>query len=242
MYLFDGKDVSKLCLHHLRKQIALVGQEPRLFGGSIRDNICLGIDMKPTNAQIEAALNLANASTFVHALPEGIETDVGEKGSKLSGGQKQRIAIARALVRNPKVLLLDEATSALDSEAEKAVQIALDRAREGRTCITIAHRLSSIQNSDLIIYIDGGKVREYGTHTQLMAKRGRYYGLIRKQDLRVSSHQLCAEAVGTAEYCSISTNLEIMKNYKRELLVWMQQSHLETRIIILHKEHEESLN
>uniref|UniRef100_A0A158R4T0 ABC transporter domain-containing protein n=1 Tax=Syphacia muris TaxID=451379 RepID=A0A158R4T0_9BILA len=179
----DGKDLSKLCLYHVRTQIALVGQEPRLFAGTIRDNICLGMEQKPSDDKIRVALEIANASSFVQGLPNGLDTDVGEKGSKLSGGQKQRIAIARALVRDPKILLLDEATSALDSEAEKAVQEALDRAREGRTCITIAHRLSSIQNSNLIIYVDRGKVREQGTHAQLMALKGHYYDLIKKQDL-----------------------------------------------------------
>ncbi|CAJ0567442.1 unnamed protein product, partial [Mesorhabditis spiculigera] len=178
----DGKDIKGLSLHNLRTQMALVGQEPRLFSGSIKENVCFGLGDVPME-KIKWALNMANADKFISQLPGGLDTEVGEKGSQMSGGQKQRIAIARAIVRDPKILLLDEATSALDSEAEKAVQEALDRARAGRTCVTIAHRLSSIQNADLIVYIADGKVRESGTHNQLMARRGKYYKLVKEQDL-----------------------------------------------------------
>ncbi|CAJ0951470.1 unnamed protein product, partial [Mesorhabditis belari] len=178
----DGKDLKALSLFDLRTQMALVGQEPRLFSGTIKENICFGLGDVPIE-KIKEALVMSNADKFISQLPSGLDTEVGEKGSQLSGGQKQRIAIARAVVRNPKILLLDEATSALDSESEKAVQEALDRARAGRTCVTIAHRLSSIQNADMIVYIADGKVRESGTHAQLMARRGKYYKLVKEQDL-----------------------------------------------------------
>ncbi|KAF8645234.1 hypothetical protein AX16_008061 [Volvariella volvacea WC 439] len=182
----DGERISELNVQDYRKQIALVSQEPTLYAGTIRFNILLGA-IKPkeevTQEEIEAACRDANILDFINSLPDGFETEVGGKGSQLSGGQKQRIAIARALLRNPKVLLLDEATSALDSNSEKVVQEALDQAAKGRTTIAIAHRLSTIQNADRIYFIKEGRVSESGTHDQLLAKRGDYYEYVQLQAL-----------------------------------------------------------
>jgi len=173
----DGVPINELEIGWLRSQIGLVSQEPILFATSIYENIRYG---KPdaTKEEIEEAAKMANAHNFIQSFPEGYNTPVGEKGVTLSGGQKQRIAIARALVRNPKVLLLDEATSALDAESEKVVQDALDRAREGRTTIVIAHRLSTIKNADLIVVIDNGTVYEQGTHKTLMDKPDSLYAML----------------------------------------------------------------
>ncbi|GFN90381.1 multidrug resistance protein 1-like, partial [Plakobranchus ocellatus] len=176
----DGQDVRQLNIHWLRNNIGVVSQEPILFGMSIKENIILG---RPsvTDAEIIQAGKMANAHDFITTLPEGYDTLVGERGAQLSGGQKQRVAIARALVRDPKILLLDEATSALDSEAEGIVQAALDKAREGRTTIVVAHRLSTIQNADLIYVLDSGDVVECGRHQELMDKKGAYYHLVQLQ-------------------------------------------------------------
>ena len=159
----DGVDLKKRNIGHVRSNIALVSQEPILFDCSIRMNLLYGLDSKSvTEEQIIQAATLSNIHKFITTLPAGYETRVGEKGTQLSGGQKQRIAIARALIRNPKILLLDEATSALDTESEKIVQEALDRAREGRTCIIIAHRLSTVVNADCIAVCNNGVVVEKG--------------------------------------------------------------------------------
>nr|XP_042899922.1 uncharacterized protein LOC107456703 [Parasteatoda tepidariorum] len=179
--LVDDFDIKTINLKYLRSQMSLVSQEPTLFNCSIRDNIVYGIEDKVSQVEIENAARIANVHEFIIGLPLGYQTMVGERGTQLSGGQKQRVAIARAIVRNPKILLLDEATSALDTESEKIVQLALDKAREGRTCIVIAHRLSTVQGADCIAVIDHGKVVEIGTHKELVNKKGFYYKLIKKQ-------------------------------------------------------------
>ncbi|KAI8143269.1 putative ABC transporter protein [Fennellomyces sp. T-0311] len=183
----DEHNTKSYTLSNLRSHLALVSQEPVLFDMSIGDNIRFGIDgdKTVTQEQIEEVCVAANIHKFISELPQGYDTRVGDKGSQLSGGQKQRIAIARALIRKPKVLLLDEATSALDSESEKLVQEAIDNivSEGGRTTITIAHRLSTIQNADIICVINKGKVVEQGTHWELLKLDGLYSTLVREQSL-----------------------------------------------------------
>ncbi|XP_029414190.1 multidrug resistance protein 1 [Nannospalax galili] len=178
----DGKEIKKLNVQWLRAQLGIVSQEPILFDCSIGENIAYGDNSRVVSQdEIERAAKEANIHQFIESLPDKYNTRVGDKGTQLSGGQKQRIAIARALVRQPHILLLDEATSALDTESEKVVQEALDKAREGRTCIVIAHRLSTIQNADLIVVIQNGKVKEQGTHQQLLAQKGVYFSMVSVQ-------------------------------------------------------------
>jgi len=174
----EGQDIQSLNVPQLRSGLGIVSQEPTLFDLSIAENIMFGDNTRSVSMEeVIAAARKANIHNFVSSLPQGYQTRVGSKGTQLSGGQKQRIAIARALVRNPKVLLLDEATSALDMESEKIVQEALDAAQEGRTSITIAHRLSTIKDSDNILVFDQGLVVEEGTHTQLLEAQGVYHRL-----------------------------------------------------------------
>lgn len=185
----DDVDISTLNLRWLRQQIALVSQEPTLFGTTIYENIrhgLIGTKWENEGAEkqkqlIEDAARKANAHDFITSLPEGYETNVGERGFLLSGGQKQRIAIARAVVSDPKILLLDEATSALDTKSEGVVQAALEVAAEGRTTITIAHRLSTIKDAHNIVVMSAGQIVEQGTHDELLEKRAAYYNLVTAQ-------------------------------------------------------------
>ncbi|KAL2250660.1 ABC transporter B family member 1 [Sesamum indicum] len=181
--LLDGHDIKILKLRWLRQQIGLVSQEPALFATTIKENILLG---RPdaTLIEIEEAARVANAHSFIVKLPDGYDTQVGDRGLQLSGGQKQRIAIARAMLKNPAILLLDEATSALDSESEKLVQEALDRFMIGRTTLVIAHRLSTIRKADLVAVLQQGSVSEIGTHDDLIARgeNSVYAKLIKMQE------------------------------------------------------------
>uniref|UniRef100_A0A7N8WU94 ATP-binding cassette, sub-family B (MDR/TAP), member 4 n=1 Tax=Mastacembelus armatus TaxID=205130 RepID=A0A7N8WU94_9TELE len=180
--VLDNMSIQQLNIHWLRSQIGIVSQEPVLFDCTLAENIAYGDNSRTvTMEEIKAAARAANIHNFIQTLPQKYNTQAGDKGTQLSGGQKQRIAIARAILRNPKLLLLDEATSALDTESEKVVQEALDQARQGRTCIIVAHRLSTIQNADRIAVFQGGVVVEQGTHQQLMAKKGVYHTLVTTQ-------------------------------------------------------------
>jgi len=190
----DGQEVHELSPRWLSRHISIVSQEPTLFARSIKRNIIYGLEgteMEPSQDEIERVAKLANADSFIDKMPQKYDTEVGERGVQLSGGQKQRIAIARALVRKPKVLLLDEATSALDAESEHMVQEAIDhmlaagrdnREASGMTVMIVAHRLSTIQNADVIFVIKDGRVVEEGSHQTLIKNPdGAYSSLIRRQ-------------------------------------------------------------
>jgi ATP-binding cassette, subfamily B (MDR/TAP), member 1 len=163
--------------------MSLVQQEPTLYQGSVRENIALGLRTEPSEEEILAACKQANAYDFVTSLPEGLNTPCGGKGLQFSGGQRQRIAIARALIRKPRLLLLDEATSALDTQSERIVQKTLDDAASTRTTIAVAHRLSTIRHADIIFVFANGKIAEMGNHEQLQALKGRYYEMCIAQSL-----------------------------------------------------------
>ena len=176
--------IKDLNIHALREQLCIVSQEPILFDCTIEQNIVYGLDRVVDHDEVVAAAEQANIHKFILGLPEGYQTRVGEKGTQLSGGQKQRIAIARALIRNPKILLLDEATSALDTESERIVQEALDKAQEGRTTIIVAHRLATIRDVDQIHVFKDGQIVESGTHQQLMDARGIFYSMVEAQQIQ----------------------------------------------------------
>lgn len=172
----DGKSINKLTMSSLRNNIGVVQQDVYLFSGTVYENITYG-KLDATKEEVIEASIRAGAHEFIMSLPNGYDTYVGERGVKLSGGQKQRISIARVFLKNPPILILDEATSALDNESERVIQKSLERLAEGRTTVTIAHRLTTIKNADRIYYVGDGKILEEGTHKELLSKKGLYYNL-----------------------------------------------------------------
>jgi subfamily B ATP-binding cassette protein MsbA len=180
--LLDGIEVTSLRLADLRANIAYVGQDVVLFNDSLAANISYGAQGEVSIVDIKRAAEGAYAMEFIQAFPEGLDTLIGENGTRLSGGQRQRVAIARALFKNAPILILDEATSALDTQSERHVQQALEVLRQGRTAFIVAHRLSTIENADRIIVLQKGKIVEMGTHQELLARHGLYTNLYRMQD------------------------------------------------------------
>ena len=178
--LLDGVDLRDLRVADLRTAVSLVPQDVALFNDTLGSNIAFA---RPdsTPAEIEAAAEAAELGPFIRQLPEGFDTKVGERGLKLSGGERQRVGLARALLANPRLLILDEATSALDSRTEAAIQDTLRRARDGRTMLVVAHRLSTVADADLILVLRGGEIVERGDHATLLRKDGDYAALWRKQ-------------------------------------------------------------
>ena len=204
--LLDGRPVASYSAAWLARHVSLVSQDPVLYGRSIRRNILLGLEAAdgvragdaPTDADVVAAARLAHAHDFIASLPDGYDTECGDRGVRLSGGQRQRIALARALVRRPSLLLLDEATSALDAEAEAAVQDAIDGLAARQTLVIVAHRLSTVRGAGTIVVVAGGRVAEAGPHDALMARDGAYAALVRRQlaGQGASSSSLARVSVG----------------------------------------------
>jgi len=179
----DGIDVRDLNLQWLRSNIGYVQQEPQLFGLTVRENICYGVDRHVDQEELEAVCRKANAQEFIAKWPETYDTMVGERGVTLSGGQKQRLAIARSLLVDPRILLLDEATSALDAESEHLVQDAIEKAVVGRTVIIVAHRLSTIQRAEQIVVVDDHQIVDVGKHDVLLRRCSKYQDLIKRQSV-----------------------------------------------------------
>lgn len=201
--LIDEQPLTELDPSWVRTHFAYVQQEPVLFGATIASNIAYGYcvkmgspDLMPSQEAIEKVAKEAFAHEFISGFPEGYQTLVGERGVRLSGGQKQRVAIARALLMDPRVLLLDEATSALDAESEAYVAEAISKAMVGRTTLIVAHRLSTVQNADIIVVIDGGCIVDMGTHNELLSRCSKYQDLVRRQ-LRGEEVSYTKEAAAT---------------------------------------------
>lgn len=181
----DGHDIRDVTMRSLRRNIGLVQQDVFLFAGTVRENIMYG-RLEASEEEMVQAAKAADIHEFIMTLPDGYDTDIGQRGVRLSGGQKQRISIARVFLKNPRILILDEATSALDNETEVKIQKALDRLSEGRTCLVIAHRLSTIKNADSIVVMTANGIEETGSHEELLAKGGVYARLYRAQFKEIS--------------------------------------------------------
>lgn len=186
--LIDGKDISEINLTDYRKNISVVPQNSILFSGTIRENIVYGLESY-TNEQLEQVMEMANVKEFLDQLPNGLDTLIGEHGTKLSGGQKQRVTIARALIRNPKLLILDEATSSLDNISEYHVQKAISSSVKGKTTFIVAHRLSTIRNADKIVVLKQGRIVEIGTYSELLENKGEFYKLKELNEINLKKAQ-----------------------------------------------------
>ncbi|MEQ1919323.1 MAG: ATP-binding cassette domain-containing protein, partial [Elusimicrobiota bacterium] len=180
--LIDGVDLKDMSSHELRMRLGLVSQETILFNDTVFGNVAIGRE-GASRADVQKALEIADAAEFVGAMKQGLDTPLGDRGARLSGGQRQRLAIARAVLKDPKLLILDEATSNLDAGSERAVQNAMERLYPGRTVVMIAHRLSTVQKADRIVVMRHGRIEEAGTHGELLAKNGVYATLTRYQQL-----------------------------------------------------------
>ena len=178
--LIDGKDIREYSPSFLHRSIGVVQQDSALFTMTVKENLKYGAPNATDEEVVQAAV-IANADKFIRKLPQEYNSSIGEKGMNLSGGQRQRLAIARAVVKNPKILITDEATAALDAVSEKKVQKALDNVMKGRTSIIVAHRLGTIRSANMIYVFDAGELVESGTHEELVSKRGSYYDLVKLQ-------------------------------------------------------------
>ena len=185
----DGIDVKELAFRDLRRNVAMVSQDTYIFMGTVADNIAYG-NPEATREEIMQAAMLASAHDFIARMPDGYDTVIGAAGKDLSGGEKQRLSIARAVLANPKILILDEATASVDTETEKAIQKALDYLVQGRTTLSIAHRISTLKNADRLIVIDSGRVVESGTHAELLALNGVYAKLVELQTKSLSLEEV----------------------------------------------------
>jgi ATP-binding cassette subfamily B protein len=211
----DGVELKEYPRHYLRQQIGIVEQEPFLFSRTIRENITYGVGREVSDEEVEAAARMAAIHDVVMSFPDGYNTLVGEKGITLSGGQKQRVAIARTLLKDPRILILDDATSSVDTETEGEIRQALERLMEGRTTFIIAHRIQSVMNADLILVLDRGRIVQRGTHEELMAQEGIYR---RIYDLQARIEDELEREIQTSEVCETSEVWETWEVFEKEMV------------------------